>query len=188
MQTGPAAGSLAYRQACARLSSAISTHISASPNLSPSLQFPPSTKSFQEAQSQLNQAAAGLNQSANELVQASRGTPQDLAKSSGKFGHDFNEFLQAGVEMASQSPVRGNACWGILNEGRDLGYLTRWLTKDRVARQWWLEWLWPMQPGRWGLELCKTTATGRRWPKLVQQEFMFPCCWLTSSMKGTSSA
>uniref|UniRef100_A0A8C3P5U5 Talin 1 n=1 Tax=Cyanoderma ruficeps TaxID=181631 RepID=A0A8C3P5U5_9PASS len=66
--------------------------------------FPPSTKSFQEVQSQLNQAAAGLNQSANELVQASRGTPQDLAKSSGKFGHDFNEFLQAGVEMASQSP------------------------------------------------------------------------------------
>nr|XP_012433052.3 talin-1 isoform X2 [Taeniopygia guttata] len=66
--------------------------------------FPPSTKSFQEAQSQLNQAAAGLNQSANELVQASRGTPQDLAKSSGKFGHNFNEFLQAGVEMASQSP------------------------------------------------------------------------------------
>lgn len=66
--------------------------------------FPPSTKSFQEAQSQLNQAAAGLNQSANELVQASRGTPQDLAKSSGKFGRDFNEFLQAGVEMASQSP------------------------------------------------------------------------------------
>uniref|UniRef100_A0A8C6JZH9 Uncharacterized protein n=1 Tax=Melopsittacus undulatus TaxID=13146 RepID=A0A8C6JZH9_MELUD len=49
-------------------------------------------------------AAAGLNQSANELVQASRGTPQDLAKSSGKFGQDFNEFLQAGVEMASQSP------------------------------------------------------------------------------------
>lgn len=69
------------------------------------LQFPPSTKNFQEAQSQLNQAAAGLNQSANELVQASRGTPQDLAKASGKFGQDFNEFLQAGVEMAGQSPV-----------------------------------------------------------------------------------
>ncbi|NXA44949.1 TLN1 protein, partial [Nothocercus julius] len=68
--------------------------------------FPPSNKSFQEAQSQLNQAAAGLNQSANELVQASRGTPQDLAKSSGKFGQDFNEFLQAGVEMASLSPTK----------------------------------------------------------------------------------
>lgn len=72
-------------------------------------QFPPSTKNFQEAQSQLNQAAAGLNQSANELVQASRGTPQDLAKASGKFGQDFNEFLQAGVEMAGQSQVR--AAW-----------------------------------------------------------------------------
>uniref|UniRef100_A0A8D2JCS9 Talin 1 n=1 Tax=Varanus komodoensis TaxID=61221 RepID=A0A8D2JCS9_VARKO len=68
--------------------------------------FPPSTKNFQEAQSHLNQAAAGLNQSANELVQASRGTPQDLARASGKFGHDFNEFLQAGVEMAGQSPSK----------------------------------------------------------------------------------
>ncbi|KAM3910355.1 LOW QUALITY PROTEIN: talin-1-like [Leptodactylus fuscus] len=65
--------------------------------------FPPSNKNFQEAQSQLNQAAAGLNQSANELVQASRGTPQDLAKASGKYGQDFNEFLQAGVEMAGQT-------------------------------------------------------------------------------------
>lgn len=72
-------------------------------------QFPPSTKNFQEAQSQLNQAAAGLNQSVNELVQASRGTPQNLAKASGKFGQDFNEFLQAGVEMAGQSQVR--AAW-----------------------------------------------------------------------------
>lgn len=127
-------------------------------NRSPSFQFPPSTKSFQEAQSQLNQAAAGLNQSANELVQASRGTPQDLAKSSGKFGHDFNEFLQAGVEMASQSPVRANTSWGILSVVRGLRYLRRWLTKGRVARQWWLGWLWPVQPGKWGLELCKTTA------------------------------
>uniref|UniRef100_A0A8B9N675 Talin 1 n=1 Tax=Accipiter nisus TaxID=211598 RepID=A0A8B9N675_9AVES len=65
--------------------------------------FLPSTKSFQEVQTQLNRVAVGLNQSANELVQASRGTPQDLATSSGKFGQDFNEFLQAGVEMASQS-------------------------------------------------------------------------------------
>ncbi|XP_069819780.1 talin-1 [Dendropsophus ebraccatus] len=65
--------------------------------------FPPSKKNFQEAQSHLNQAAAGLNQSANELVQASRGTPQDLAKASGKYGQDFNEFLQAGVDMAGQT-------------------------------------------------------------------------------------
>uniref|UniRef100_A0A4W4H654 Talin 1 n=1 Tax=Electrophorus electricus TaxID=8005 RepID=A0A4W4H654_ELEEL len=66
-------------------------------------QFPPSGKSFQEAQSSLNQAAAGLNQSANELVQASRGTTQDLAKASGKFGQDFSRFLEAGVDMAGQS-------------------------------------------------------------------------------------
>ncbi|XP_032887603.1 talin-1 isoform X2 [Amblyraja radiata] len=65
--------------------------------------FPPSSKNFQEAQSQLNEAAVGLNQSANELAQASRGNTQDLAKASGKFGKGFNEFLQAGVEMAGQS-------------------------------------------------------------------------------------
>ncbi|XP_053145753.1 talin-1 isoform X1 [Hemicordylus capensis] len=68
--------------------------------------FPPSSKNFQEAQSHLNRAAAGLNQAATELVQASRGTPQDLAKASGKFGQDFHEFLQAGVEMAGQSPSK----------------------------------------------------------------------------------
>ncbi|KAJ8287119.1 hypothetical protein GJAV_G00047860 [Gymnothorax javanicus] len=65
--------------------------------------FSPSGKNFQEAQANLNQAAAGLNQSANELVQASRGTTQDLAKASGKFGQDFNQFLEAGVDMAGQS-------------------------------------------------------------------------------------
>uniref|UniRef100_A0A8C2JWT7 Talin 1 n=1 Tax=Cyprinus carpio TaxID=7962 RepID=A0A8C2JWT7_CYPCA len=65
--------------------------------------FPVSGKSFQEAQANLNEAAAGLNQSANELVQASRGTTQDLSKASGKFGQDFNHFLQAGVDMAGQS-------------------------------------------------------------------------------------
>lgn len=47
-------------------------------------------------------------------MQASRGTPQDLAKSSGKFGQDFNEFLQAGVEMASLSPVRANTRLAVL--------------------------------------------------------------------------
>lgn len=80
-----------------------SSFIPSSPSL---LQFPPSGKSFQEAQVNLNQAAAGLNQSANELVQSSRGTTQDLAKATGKFGHDFGEFLEAGVDMAGQSQVR----------------------------------------------------------------------------------
>lgn len=69
------------------------------------LQLPPSTGTFQEAQSRLNEAAAGLNQAATELVQASRGTPQDLARASGRFGQDFSTFLEAGVEMAGQAPV-----------------------------------------------------------------------------------
>lgn len=79
-------------------------HILAS-DVSLTLQLPPSTGTFQEAQSRLNEAAAGLNQAATELVQASRGTPQDLARASGRFGQDFSTFLEAGVEMAGQAPV-----------------------------------------------------------------------------------
>lgn len=44
-------------------------------------------------------------------MQASRGTPQDLARASGRFGQDFSTFLEAGVEMAGQAPVRrGSGC------------------------------------------------------------------------------
>ncbi|XP_014862707.1 PREDICTED: talin-1 isoform X2 [Poecilia mexicana] len=65
--------------------------------------FPSSGRSFQEIQAQLNEVAAGLNQSANEVVQASRGTTQDLARATSKFGQDFNTFLDAGVDMAGTS-------------------------------------------------------------------------------------
>uniref|UniRef100_A0A8C5B8S1 Talin 1 n=1 Tax=Gadus morhua TaxID=8049 RepID=A0A8C5B8S1_GADMO len=68
--------------------------------------FPSSGKSFQEVQAQLNQAAAGLNQSANELVHSSRGTTQELARSTSKFGGDFNNFLEAGVDMAGTSQTQ----------------------------------------------------------------------------------
>lgn len=54
--------------------------------------------------------AAGLNQSANEVVQASKGTTQDLARATGKFGQDFNTFLEAGVDMAGTSQVSSDAC------------------------------------------------------------------------------
>lgn len=47
--------------------------------------------------------AAGLNQSANEVVQSSRGTTQDLARATSKFGQDFRTFLDAGVDMAGTS-------------------------------------------------------------------------------------
>uniref|UniRef100_A0AAQ5X3I9 Talin 1 n=1 Tax=Amphiprion ocellaris TaxID=80972 RepID=A0AAQ5X3I9_AMPOC len=67
--------------------------------------FPSSGRSFQEVQAQLNEVAAGLNQSANEVVQASRGTTQDLARATSKFGQDFSNFLEAGVDMAGTSQV-----------------------------------------------------------------------------------
>ncbi|XP_074545996.1 talin-1 [Halichoeres trimaculatus] len=65
--------------------------------------FPSSGRSFQEVQAQLNEVAAGLNQSANEVVQSSRGTTQDLARATSKFGHDFSNFLEAGKDMAGTS-------------------------------------------------------------------------------------
>uniref|UniRef100_A0A4W5Q445 Talin 2a n=1 Tax=Hucho hucho TaxID=62062 RepID=A0A4W5Q445_9TELE len=73
--------------------------------------LPPSTKSFHEAQSELNQTAADLNQSAGDVVHASRGSSTQLADASGKFSEDFDEFLDAGIEMAGhtqQIQVIGN--------------------------------------------------------------------------------
>lgn len=69
------------------------------------LQIPPASKSFQEAQCELNQTAADLNQSAGEVVHASRGTSSQLAVASGKFSQDFDEFLDAGIEMAGHTQV-----------------------------------------------------------------------------------
>ncbi|KAM6119230.1 LOW QUALITY PROTEIN: talin-2 [Pterocles gutturalis] len=68
--------------------------------------LPPSSKSFQEAQSELNQAAADLNQSAGEVVHATRGQSGELAAASGKFSEDFDEFLDAGIEMAGQAQTK----------------------------------------------------------------------------------
>uniref|UniRef100_A0A7N8X428 Talin 2a n=1 Tax=Mastacembelus armatus TaxID=205130 RepID=A0A7N8X428_9TELE len=65
--------------------------------------IPPASKSFQEAQSELNQTAADLNQSAGEVVHASRGSSSELAVASGKFSQDFDEFLDAGIEMAGHT-------------------------------------------------------------------------------------
>ncbi|KAM8893731.1 talin-2a isoform 1-T4 [Spinachia spinachia] len=65
--------------------------------------IPLASKSFQEAQSGLNQTAADLNQSAGEVVHASRGSSSQLAVASGKFSEDFDEFLDAGIEMAGHT-------------------------------------------------------------------------------------
>ncbi|CAG5853336.1 unnamed protein product [Menidia menidia] len=65
--------------------------------------IPPGSKSFQEAQNELNQTAADLNQSAGDVVHASRGSSSQLAVASGNFSHNFDEFLDAGIEMAGHT-------------------------------------------------------------------------------------
>ncbi|XP_055365540.1 talin-2 isoform X3 [Betta splendens] len=65
--------------------------------------LPPCNKTFQEAQTELNHTAAELNHSAGEVVHSSRGTSGQLAAASGKFSQDFDEFLDAGIEMAGHT-------------------------------------------------------------------------------------
>ncbi|XP_035383856.1 talin-2-like isoform X2 [Electrophorus electricus] len=69
---------------------------------------PPCCRSFQEAQMDLSQTAADLNQSAGDVVHASRGTSHQLADASGKFSEDFDEFLNAGIEMAGHTQCKDN--------------------------------------------------------------------------------
>lgn len=69
-------------------------------------QLPPCSKSFQEAQTDLNHTAAELNHSAGDVVQSSRGSSGQLAMASGKFSQDFDEFLDAGIEMAGHTQVQ----------------------------------------------------------------------------------
>lgn len=88
-------------------------------NVSPAclVQIPPASKSFQEAQNDLTQTAADLNQSAGDVVHASRSSSNQLASASGKFSQDFDEFLDAGIEMAGHTQV------GLLEnrQGKPLG-------------------------------------------------------------------
>ncbi|XP_029697423.1 talin-2 isoform X2 [Takifugu rubripes] len=65
--------------------------------------LPPCSKTFQEAQTDLNHTAAELNHSAGEVVHSSRGTSGQLAAASRKFSQDFDEFLDAGIEMAGHT-------------------------------------------------------------------------------------
>uniref|UniRef100_A0A8C1W6N1 Talin 2 n=1 Tax=Cyprinus carpio TaxID=7962 RepID=A0A8C1W6N1_CYPCA len=68
--------------------------------------LPPCSKSFQEAQTDLNHTAAELNHSAGDVVQSSRGSSSQLAVASGKFSQDFDEFLDAGIEMAGHTQTK----------------------------------------------------------------------------------
>uniref|UniRef100_A0A3P9JT59 Talin 2a n=1 Tax=Oryzias latipes TaxID=8090 RepID=A0A3P9JT59_ORYLA len=77
--------------------------------------IPPANKSFQEAQNELNQTAADLNQSAGEVVTATRGSSSQLAVASGNFSHDFDEFLDAGIEMAGHTQKKDDQVQVISN-------------------------------------------------------------------------
>ncbi|XP_061734573.1 talin-2a isoform X1 [Nerophis ophidion] len=77
--------------------------------------IPPASKTFQEAQSELNQTAADLNQSAGEVVHASRSSSSQLAVASGKFSEDFDEFLDAGIEMAGHTQKKDDQVQVISN-------------------------------------------------------------------------
>ncbi|KAJ3593552.1 hypothetical protein NHX12_005886 [Muraenolepis orangiensis] len=68
--------------------------------------IPSSSKSFQEAQTELTHTASELNQSAGDVVHASRSSSHQLAAASGKFSHDFDDFLDAGIEMAGHTPKK----------------------------------------------------------------------------------
>ncbi|XP_073799462.1 talin-2 isoform X1 [Danio rerio] len=77
--------------------------------------LPPCSKSFQEAQTDLNHTAAELNHSAGDVVQSSRGSSSQLAVASGKFSQDFDEFLDAGIEMAGHTQSKDDQIQVISN-------------------------------------------------------------------------
>ncbi|XP_041651110.1 talin-2 isoform X1 [Cheilinus undulatus] len=77
--------------------------------------LPPCCKTFQEAQTDLNHTAAELNHSAGEVVHSSRGTSSQLAAASGKFSQDFDEFLDAGIEMAGHTQSKDDQIQVISN-------------------------------------------------------------------------
>uniref|UniRef100_A0A674EIF3 Talin 2a n=1 Tax=Salmo trutta TaxID=8032 RepID=A0A674EIF3_SALTR len=66
---------------------------------------------FKKHSRKLNQTAEDLNQSAGDVVHASRGSSTQLADASGKFSEDFDEFLDAGIEMAGHTQVQSE--WSI---------------------------------------------------------------------------
>lgn len=67
--------------------------------------FPGSSKPYGELQSNLNNAAANLNEAASDVVASSRSAPVELAGSAKKFGNAFGNLLDCGVEMIGQTKV-----------------------------------------------------------------------------------
>ncbi|XP_059140472.1 talin-2-like isoform X4 [Physella acuta] len=65
--------------------------------------FPPTDRSYQEVQNDLNNVALNLNQSASDIVSSSRETTQHLAASSTRYSHHYEDFVHTGLTIAGLS-------------------------------------------------------------------------------------
>ncbi|KAK6958939.1 talin-1 [Biomphalaria glabrata] len=65
--------------------------------------FPPTSKSYQEVQNDMNNAAVNLNQAASDIVSSSRVTTQHLAESTTRYSHHYEDFVHSGLVMAGVS-------------------------------------------------------------------------------------
>ena len=64
------------------------------------MQYPESGRNFQEVQQILNNSAVNLNQSASDIVTASRGTPAQIAESTNRFSKAYEDFVDSGLHFA----------------------------------------------------------------------------------------
>jgi len=64
--------------------------------------FPNSDAGYQEVQDQLNYAGVNLNASASEVIHASKGTADNLARASEKFSKSYQDFQERGLTLAGQ--------------------------------------------------------------------------------------
>ncbi|XP_076765357.1 talin_middle and talin-RS domain-containing protein rhea isoform X2 [Xylocopa sonorina] len=67
-------------------------------------EFPQTNKSYEQLQSDLNNAVSNLNDASSSVVSSVR-SPVELANSSKQFTNAFRELLAVGMEIAGQAPI-----------------------------------------------------------------------------------
>ena len=63
-------------------------------------QFPSTERSFQEVQSEMNDAAVNLNTAASDIITNSRTTTQQLSHSSEQYNRAYQYFVDTGLTLA----------------------------------------------------------------------------------------
>ena len=63
-------------------------------------QFPATSRSFQEVQSEMNEAAVNLNTAASDIITNSRTTTQQLSHSSEQYNKAYQHFVDTGLTLA----------------------------------------------------------------------------------------